>query len=111
MFSKNFFPTPVDVLDLMNIDCLNKVVLEPQAGKGDIIDYLKLNGVKKVIACEINKDLQKIVQSKCELIGDDFFNLTKSDITHVQMIVMNPLKLNRVHCGFIDILYRNMLST
>lgn len=90
MFNKNFYPTPIHVLDLMNIDCMNKTVLEPQAGKGDIVDYLKLNGAKKVIACEINKDLQKIVQSKCQLVGDDFFTITKGDVSHVQMIVMNP---------------------
>jgi len=48
----------------MDIDCENKVVLEPSAGKGDIIDYLNENGAKKVLFCEINKDLSNICSSK-----------------------------------------------
>ena len=90
MFHKEFFPTPLHVLQLMDIDCNNKICYEPHAGKGDVVDYLINNGAKKVIASEINKDLQKIVSTKCQLIGDDFFNIKPEDISHVQLIVMNP---------------------
>ncbi len=90
MFHKQFYPTPVAVLDLLNLDCKNKIVLEPQAGKGDIIDYLHMHGAKQVLAYEINQDLQKIVSSKCRLLGGDFFDCTAEDISHVNMIVMNP---------------------
>lgn len=90
MFHKEFYPTPIEVLHLMDIDCNNKICYEPHAGKGDIVDYLINNGAKKVIASEINDDLQKIVATKCQLIGDDFFNIKPEDISHVQLIVMNP---------------------
>lgn len=90
MFHKEFYPTPLEVLLMMDIDCNNKVCYEPHAGKGDVVDYLINNGAKKVIASEINEDLQKIVSSKCQLIGDDFFNIKPEDISHVQLIVMNP---------------------
>lgn len=89
-FHKEFYPTPKRVLDLMQINCNNKVVLEPSAGKGDIIDYLYLNRAKEVIAFEINKDLQKIVSSKCVLLGDDFLECKPEQVSHIDMIVMNP---------------------
>ena len=90
MFDKEFYPTPLPVLDLMGIDAFNKVVLEPSAGKGDIVDYLKNNGAKSVLAFEKNKDLAKIVGTKAEVLGNDFFECTAEQISHVQVIVMNP---------------------
>lgn len=90
MFHKEFYPTPIDVLHVMDIDAANKVVLEPSAGKGDIIDFVQAQGAKDVLAYEINKDLQKIVSSKCTLMGGDFFNCQAEDISHVDLIVMNP---------------------
>ncbi len=92
MFNKNFFPTPVHVIEMMlnghNIE--GKTILEPSAGKGDIVDYLLLNGAKDVIACELNDDLRKIVTSKCNVIGEDFLKLTSDKISHVDYIIMNP---------------------
>ena len=73
MFNPEFFPTPVHVLDQMEIDCYGKICADFSAGKGDIIDYLKRNGAERVIATEINEDLCKILAPKCELIGRDFF--------------------------------------
>ncbi len=90
MFNKEFYPTPRHVLDRMGIDCYDKIVIEPSAGKGDIIDYCKGFGAKKILACEINTDLQKIVASKADLICDDFFKVTPEQISHVGLIVMNP---------------------
>lgn len=90
MFNKEFFPTPINVLDLMGIDCLNKTVLEPSAGKGDIVNYLYANGAKKVLAVELNDDLRKIVESKTTVIGSDFFDVRPQDVAHVDLIVMNP---------------------
>ncbi|UXQ88770.1 DUF4942 domain-containing protein [Tenacibaculum phage Larrie] len=90
MFDKEFYPTPVEVLDLMQIDCNNKIVLEPSAGKGDIVDYLLSRRAKEVIACEKNSELRKIVNSKCEVYKSDFFELTAEEISHINMIVMNP---------------------
>lgn len=90
MFHKEFYPTPQHVIDMMCIDPTDKVCYEPHAGKGDIVDYLNFNGAKSVIASEINKDLRSIVASKCLVIGDDFFKVLPEQISHVEMIVMNP---------------------
>lgn len=92
MFNKDFYPTPSYVIEqmLMGVDIQNKIILEPSAGKGNIVDYLQENGAKEVLACEINNDLAKIVSSKCRFIDNDFLNLRSEDISHVDMIVMNP---------------------
>lgn len=90
MFHKEFYPTPIDVLQLMQIDCDNKIVLEPHAGKGDIIDFCFNNGAKDVLAIEINEDLQKIVKEKAKLIGSDFLECKPEQISHINLIVMNP---------------------
>lgn len=90
MFHTEFFPTPVSAIELMQIDCKDKVILEPHAGKGDIIDYCYSNGAKEVLAFEINKDLQKIVKSKARLLGEDFFECKPEQISHVDSIIMNP---------------------
>src|ERR1017187_8410003 len=90
MFTKDFYPTPSHVLDLMQIDCFDKIVLEPSAGKGDIIDYLKNNGAKEVLSCEENKDLAEIVKTKSKFIGYDFLELKAEQVSHINLIVMNP---------------------
>lgn len=90
MFHKEFYPTPESVIDTMQIDCKGKTVLEPQAGKGDIVKWLIDNGARDVFCYEINKDLQKIVQSKATLLGSDFLQARPEDISHCQLIVMNP---------------------
>lgn len=90
MFDKEFYPTPRNVIERMGIDCEGKTCLEPSAGKGDIVDYLKELGAKDVEAMEKNDDLRKIVGSKCRIIGSDFFQMTADQISHIQLIVMNP---------------------
>lgn len=92
MFNKDFYPTPADVIEQMlyGFDATGKVVLEPSAGKGDIVDALRLHGAKDVIACEINADLKKIVQTKCRVIAEDFLTVRAEDISHIDAIVMNP---------------------
>lgn len=90
MFDKEFYPTNNETLHLMEIDCLGKICYEPHAGKGDIVDYLYLNGAKEVIATEKNDDLRQILQGKCKVIGDDILKITPDDVSHIDLIVMNP---------------------
>lgn len=90
MFHTEFYPTPLNAIELMQLDCEGKIILEPHGGKGDIIDYCYLNGAKKVLVFEINKDLQEIVKQKAELIGEDFFDCKPEQISHVNAIYMNP---------------------
>ena len=90
MFHKEFYPTPVEVLDMMAIECSGKIVLEPHAGKGDIVKYLNSHGALAVACCEINPDLRSISGKYGDMIGEDFLKITAEDISHVDMIVMNP---------------------
>ncbi len=91
MFGQEFFPTPSHVIEMMceGVKMDRKTILEPSAGKGDIVDYL-LNHGAEVVVCETNKDLQSILKTKCNIIEDDFFKLTSEKISHVSAIVMNP---------------------
>lgn len=91
MFNPEFYPTPANIIDLMlNGQNLNgKTVLEPSAGKGDIIDALNAQGCN-VLACEINRDLAKIAATKAQFLKQDFFDVTSEDISHIHFIVMNP---------------------
>ena len=92
MFGKDFYPTPDNVIEAMlaNTDVTNKVILEPSAGKGNIVDWLQKNGATAVLACEIENNLRKIVSSKCDVLEADFFNIRPENISHIDMIVMNP---------------------
>ena len=92
MFNKDFFPTPLEVIEIMTEGEIikGKIFLEPSGGKGDIVDYLLSEGAKDVIACENNEDLKKILQTKCKVIESDFLALTSDKISHIDAIIMNP---------------------
>lgn len=92
LFNTEFYPTPKEVIErmMMGENVAGKVILEPSAGAGNIVEWLQEAGAKEVLACEINPGLQKIVSRKCRLICDDFLKLTSEDISHIDMIVMNP---------------------
>lgn len=88
--NKDLYPTPNEVINLMGLNAFSKVVLEPQAGFGNIVDWLLKNGAKEVLTCEIEKDLQISLQSKSTFIGADFLAVKPEQISHVELIVMNP---------------------
>lgn len=92
MFNPDFYPTPQEVIFTMleGVNIHDKVILEPSAGKGDIIDYLNDNGAKEVLFCEVNEDLQAISQHKGKFMCSDFLQLTSDQISHIDLIVMNP---------------------
>lgn len=89
MFNDNFYPTPPDVINkmLMGINLSGCNVLEPSAGKGDIVRALQEMGAN-VNACEIDQRLKRLIP--CKIIADDFLTVTSDQISHVQYIVMNP---------------------
>ncbi|SMG32672.1 protein of unknown function [Sphingobacterium psychroaquaticum] len=66
-----------------------KTLLEPSAGKGDIIDYAISCGAN-VICCEINPELATISANKARLIANDFLTVTSDMISHIDFIAMNP---------------------
>ena len=117
MFNSQFYPTPKEVIDIMykkmselfNYDkflldegynwVTSKVILEPSAGKGDILKYLmekdnEYYGTRynrtRFLACEIEPDLRSILSSmeNVDLVGADFLN----DFLPIfpNAIIMNP---------------------
>ncbi len=51
MFGHEFYPTPRVVIERMlsSVDINNRIFLEPSAGKGNIVDYLKEFNAKEVL--------------------------------------------------------------
>lgn len=103
MLNNEFYPTPISLLEKIFIGMEWKdihTVLEPSAGKGDIVQYLmehaniSANGYqysKKLdIDCiEKDENLQKIlVGHGYRLVHDDF--LTFNTFKEYDLIVMNP---------------------
>lgn len=91
MFSNQFYPTPLNIIEIMTqgMNLEGKTILEPSAGKGDIVDFCAGSGAF-IIACENNKDLQKILATKCKIIADDFLTVSSDQISHIDAIIMNP---------------------
>lgn len=92
MFNKDFYPTPPEVIHRMlaGLDLNGKTVLEPSAGKGDIVEVLKKYGAKTIV-CEYNDDLARISGSKADrFLKNDFILVKKEEISHVDYIIMNP---------------------
>lgn len=91
MFSRDFYPTPPQVIEQMcaSLDLVGKTILEPSAGSGNIVSWLQQAGAN-VLACEIHPDLAKIVAAKCRFLKNDFFSVQESDVSHVDFIIMNP---------------------
>lgn len=102
MFNKEFYPTPQSLINKM-LDGIDfntiKTVLEPSAGKGDIIEalqnkfkYYSYNRDKNTydIDCiEIDNNLRYILTGKgFRVIHDDF--LTLNTYKKYDLIVMNP---------------------
>ena len=92
MFNPEFYPTNnrTAVEMTTGLDIQNKTILEPQGGKGDLVDFLYEMGAKKVLTSEINDELRMILSNKCQVIGSDFLQITKDQVSHIDAIVMNP---------------------
>jgi hypothetical protein len=88
-----FYPTPRELIwQLIGPYRLdhNSRVLEPSAGRGDIVDVIKANHVQVDISCcEIGADMRAVLLSKgYKVIGTDFMTLKAPyTFTHV---IMNP---------------------
>lgn len=88
----NFYPTPREVIEKMVFgeELYGKTILEPSAGKGDISSFLMEKGAK-VLVCEIEPHNIKLLNGKYdEFLAEDFLTVTAEQVSHVDMIVMNP---------------------
>lgn len=80
---KEFYPTPEELVNKM-LDGVNlnyvKTVLEPSAGKGDIVQGLKSHAKYQnldIDCVEINKDLRNCLKGAgYRVVGDDFLTYT-----------------------------------
>lgn len=93
MFNQNFYPTPDKVIHDMTfgVDIKGKTVLEPSAGKGNIVDWLYENGAQQVLTFEKEEDLATIIQTKSRFLGHDFLEeATPIDLSHIDLIIANP---------------------
>ncbi len=100
MFGHQFYPTPPEIASLM-VEALgienNSVILDPSAGKGDLLraaSHKAMGGVtrygnrKGMYAVEIDPDLSKICAEYARVIGSDFLQFDgRPDIDR---IIMNP---------------------
>ena len=91
-FGIDFYPTPREVVEQMlaDTDVSGKMVLEPSAGSGNIVDILNERGAAEVFACELDPSLRRVLQGRCTLIGEDFLKLTPEDVSHIDVCIMNP---------------------
>src|SRR5690606_24476588 len=89
---KDFYPLPATGLQYVEqyLQIKGKIILEPSAGKGDIVDFLIDNGSEKVLACELNNELATIVKTKCQFLKHNIYDVTADEISHIDAIVMNP---------------------
>ena len=92
MFDKDFYPTPKGVINkmLMEISVQGKTVLEPSAGKGNIVDVLNQRGAGRVLTYEKTEVWADHLQTKSEFLGYDFLQCRSQEISHIDYIVMNP---------------------
>ena len=89
IFDFDHYPTPKSVIEMMlqGVVVSGKTVLEPSAGAGNIVDYVKSIGASQVIACELNNDLRRIVSQKCEVVASDFLSVTSDMVSHVDCLI------------------------
>lgn len=90
MFHNEFYPTPKEVIESLNLDVKNKIILEPHAGSGNFLDYFNEHGAKQILCCEIDKKLAEIAKTKAKFLKNDFFQVESQEISHINMIIMNP---------------------
>ena len=99
IIKEEFFPTPKEIIRTMirpynNLSDLT--ILEPSAGRGDILDYIKgrydsyhRSDQPKMYCCEIDKDLQYQLQEKGHrIISEDFLHYYGD--YYFDLILMNP---------------------
>ena len=92
-YNPDFYPTPKEVINKMLMDDspAGLVVLEPSAGSGNIARALRDAGAAEVLTCEIDPNLQPILRRDgFRLIASNFMSVTAEQVSHVNMIVMNP---------------------
>jgi hypothetical protein len=97
MFNPDFFPTPEAVAATMldPLDLRGRTVLEPSAGKGDLVRECLARGAAEVVYCEREPQLRAILSRisnafPAVTVANDFLEITADQVSHIDLIVMNP---------------------
>jgi len=94
MFNPDFFPTPEAVAALMldPLDLRGRVVVEPSAGSGNLVQACLDRGAAEVLTCEPEPKLRAILSTipSSRLISNDWLAVKAEEISHIDAIVMNP---------------------
>jgi hypothetical protein len=95
MFNPDFYPTPEAVAATMldPLDLRGRVVVEPSAGSGNLVQACLERGASEVLMVEPEPRLRAILaglQGDCRLIGNDWLAVTADQISHADLVVMNP---------------------
>jgi hypothetical protein len=94
MFNPDFYPTPPDVAATMldPLDLRGRVVVEPSAGSGNIVHEALTRGAAEVLTVEPEPQLRAILAAipDSRLIGNDWLAVTAEQVSHVDLIAMNP---------------------
>ncbi len=94
MFNPDFYPTPPEVAATMldPLDLRGRVVVEPSAGSGNLVSEALARGAAEVLTCEPEPKLRAILAAipGSRLIAADWLTVTAEQISHVDLIVMNP---------------------
>lgn len=78
------------------LDLRGMTVLEPSAGKGDLIRQCLDRGADEVLWCEKEPELWGILNTTCGASApplyaySDFLQVQAADVSHIDLIVMNP---------------------
>lgn len=86
-----FYPTPTGLVIQLIAQYRGRrgTALEPNAGRGDIVDRLKDFHGLKVVCCELSDDLRRILLGKGHnVIGSNFLELVAP--YQFDLIIMNP---------------------
>jgi hypothetical protein len=95
MFNPDFYPTPEAVAATMldPLDLRGRTVVEPSAGSGNLVQACLERGAAEVLMVEPESRLRAILaglQGDCRLIGNDWLAVTADQISHADLVVMNP---------------------
>jgi hypothetical protein len=94
IFNGDHYPTPPEVAAEMldPLDLRGRVVLEPSAGSGNLVRAALERGAAEVQTCETEPQLRAILAAipDSRLIGSDWLAVTAEQISHVDVIAMNP---------------------
>lgn len=94
MFNPDFYPTPATVAATM-LDPLNlrgRTVVEPSAGSGNLVQACLERGAEEVLMVEPEPKLRAILAAipGGRLIGHDWLQVTAEQISHADLVAMNP---------------------